>query len=232
MTTTTTDWRALCAELVDIATAHCNPDDDAVGYCAAVLSRARAALAQPEPNSSSLSDGYHTFAELYEHRHALCLALMRAMPQHWWFSWRHADGERCFGGDDWFIAGAKLPSGSSVTYHLPADLYSIAQATGATELKKGRRWDGHTPIDVVSRLREWAALAQPEPQGATDDRYQALIYAGYMADLALGLVGGQGLNGTVYPVHPDEFSDLAKKLRHAAEQYNNHILAMYRRLND
>jgi dihydrodipicolinate synthase/N-acetylneuraminate lyase len=65
-----------------------------------------------------------------------------------------------------------------------------------------------------------------------NDRHQALIYAGYMADLALGLVGGQGLNGTVYPVHPDKFSDLAKKLRHAAEQYNNHILEMYRRLND
>jgi hypothetical protein len=43
------DWRALCVELVDIATAHCHPDDDAVGYCAAVLSRAHAALAQPEP---------------------------------------------------------------------------------------------------------------------------------------------------------------------------------------
>jgi hypothetical protein len=42
-------FRALCAELVDIATAHCNPDDYAVGYCAAVLARARAALAQPEP---------------------------------------------------------------------------------------------------------------------------------------------------------------------------------------
>jgi hypothetical protein len=44
-----TDFRALCAELVDIATAHCHPDDDAVGYCAAVLTRARAALSEPEP---------------------------------------------------------------------------------------------------------------------------------------------------------------------------------------
>jgi hypothetical protein len=44
-----TDFRALCAELVDIVTAHCNPDNSAVGYCAAVLTRARAALAQPEP---------------------------------------------------------------------------------------------------------------------------------------------------------------------------------------
>ena len=44
-----TDYRALCAELVDIVTAHCSPDDSAVGYCAAVLTRARTALAQPEP---------------------------------------------------------------------------------------------------------------------------------------------------------------------------------------
>ena len=81
-------------------------------------------------------------------------------------------------------------------------------------------------------VRTADTLAQPEQQGSMNDRYQALIYAGYMADLALGLVGGQGLNGTVYPVHPDKFSDLSKKLRHAAEQYNNHILEMYRRLND
>jgi len=52
MANTTRDWKALCAELVDIAIAHCNPDDFAVSdriRCAAVLLRARAALAQPEP---------------------------------------------------------------------------------------------------------------------------------------------------------------------------------------
>ena len=45
----TDTFRSLCAELVDIATAHCNPDDSAVSYCAAVLLRARTALSQPEP---------------------------------------------------------------------------------------------------------------------------------------------------------------------------------------
>jgi len=38
----TDTFRSLCAELVDIATAHCNPDDSAVSYCAAVLLRALA----------------------------------------------------------------------------------------------------------------------------------------------------------------------------------------------
>jgi dihydrodipicolinate synthase/N-acetylneuraminate lyase len=53
-----------------------------------------------------------------------------------------------------------------------------------------------------------------------------------MAGCALSLVGGQGLTGVINPVHPDGFSDLAKALRHAAEQYNNHIMAIYRNSND
>jgi hypothetical protein len=42
-------FRTLCAELADIVTAHCNPDDYAVSDCAALLARARAELAKPEP---------------------------------------------------------------------------------------------------------------------------------------------------------------------------------------
>jgi len=153
------DPRTLCDEAIQLWDADCDMES--------VINEMRTALAQPEPDASQLSDGYHTFAELYEHRHALCLALMRAMPQHCWFSSRHADGERCFGGSDWFIVGIELPRGSSVTYHLPAELYPTAQATGAADLPKGRPWDEHTAADVVSRLKEWAALAQPEPQRLT-----------------------------------------------------------------
>ena len=39
-----------------------------------------------------VSDGYHTFNELYEHRHALFLALMKAYPQWSWYSGKHHDG--------------------------------------------------------------------------------------------------------------------------------------------
>ena len=52
----TTGVRARCTELVDIATAHCNPDDSAVGHCAAVLTRARAELAKPEPVAPTNKD--------------------------------------------------------------------------------------------------------------------------------------------------------------------------------
>jgi hypothetical protein len=57
---------------------------------------------------------------------------------------------------------------------------------------------------------------------------QALLHAGLMADRAMRLVGGQGLNGMIPPAHPDDFSDRIKELRFAVEQYNNHILSMSR----
>jgi hypothetical protein len=173
--TMSTDYRALCAELLPLASS-CLCAEEMVDSAVKSIDRARTALAQPESDPSQLSDGFHTFAELYEHRHALCLALMRAMPEHCWFSWRHADGKRCFGGDDWFIAGIELPAGASVTYHMPAELFQIAQATGAAELEKGRPWDGHSAADVVLRLKAWAALAQPEPEGATDEELDKVLF--------------------------------------------------------
>lgn len=125
-------------------------------------------------DSSHISDGYHTFAELYDHRHSLMLALMRAIPQLCWFSQRHADGELPFGTDEWFIAGADLPAGA-ITYHLPSELLSLAQQTGAVDLSVGRPWDGHTPNDVIKRLRGWAASPQPAPaEGEVGELIQCL----------------------------------------------------------
>ena len=61
---------------------------------------------------------------------------------------------------------------------------------------------------------------------------QALLHAGVMADRAMRLVGGQGLNGLVPPAHPDDFSDCIKELRLAVENYNNHILLMTSKHHD
>lgn len=143
-------------------------------YWAEPLVLARAVLTrygrQPAPPAESvdrshISDGYHTFAELYDHRHSLALALMRALPDVCWFSQRHNDGELPFGSADWFIVGADLPAGA-ITYHLPIELLSLAQQTGAAELSVGRPWDGHTANDVIERLRAWAASPQPAPAPA------------------------------------------------------------------
>lgn len=127
---------------------------------------ARAVLARwgrPTPQvTPETSDGYHTFAELYEHRHSLMLALMHSLPSLSWFSLRHADGELPFGDDKWFIVGIQLPTGP-ITYHLPIRLFDLARKTGAQELKTGRLWDGHTADEVVSCLLAWASSPTPQP---------------------------------------------------------------------
>ena len=111
----------------------------------------------PTQDPSLISDGYHTFAELYEHRHALTLALMRSQVSRSWFSRYHEDGKLPFDSGHWFIVGIDLLTGT-VTYHLPLRLWFAAAATGATELPTGKPWDGHRPQDVVSRLIKWATL--------------------------------------------------------------------------
>jgi hypothetical protein len=95
-----------------------------------------------------VSDGYHTFNELYAHRHALFLNLMKCWPRCSWFSRKHEDGSEMAG---WFIAGIHLPTGA-ISYHLPESFWEKAVWTGAKELELGENWDGPTSADVVSRL--------------------------------------------------------------------------------
>ena len=101
-----------------------------------------------------VSDGYHTFDELYEHRCTLFLALMKAHPTLSWISTKHHDGSAW---DGWFVAGIKAPTGDT-TYHLPAGMWSLACETGAAVLETGMWWDGHTAADVVKRIQAWVSL--------------------------------------------------------------------------
>lgn len=100
--------------------------------------------------TNQISDGYHTFGELYEHRCNLFLALMKALKDDSWFSLKHDDTSSFEG---WFICGIQLETGM-VTYHLPIDLWDVARRTGALELELAPTWDGHTADDVVVRLQE------------------------------------------------------------------------------
>lgn len=99
-----------------------------------------------------VSDGFHTFNELYDHRCLLFLALMRAHPADSWFTMEHHDGEVWTG---WFIAGLTLPTRKVITYHLPMKFWDSAKRTAAEELDRAPKWDGHTSNDVIDRLMEW-----------------------------------------------------------------------------
>lgn len=102
-------------------------------------------------DTNEVSDGYHTFGELYNHRHALFLAFMKMRPDISWFSHCHHDGG-CIEG--WIVAGMNLEPGT-ITYHIPSHFRWHLEQTGVKHLPFAPKWDGHTSEDVVRRLLLW-----------------------------------------------------------------------------
>jgi len=98
-----------------------------------------------------ISDGYHTFDELYEHRVALFIALSKKCSKDIsvWRSKLHSDGSKYWG---WFIIGIDKRKGRQITYHLPEEKWE--ETNFAEELEKAPEYDGHTPEDVLERLKK------------------------------------------------------------------------------
>ena len=114
---------------------------------------------QGEPqDKGEISDGYHTFNELYYYRMLYNAAFFNLLPKELVHkSKRHHDGEECFGGG-WFIVIANLPTGQiSNHYELKDwDLFQIPEKEVADE------WDGHTPQEAAKRLHEYLLKKQGE----------------------------------------------------------------------
>jgi hypothetical protein len=103
------------------------------------------------------SDGFHTFDELYEFRmlyHAHWVgqadrtAVQRGLRRTTVKSWKHSDGEPCFGGG-WFIVVTQTAEGQ-VSNHYEAkhwDLFRVPEVDTPPE------FDGHSAADVLVRLR-------------------------------------------------------------------------------
>ena len=98
-------------------------------------------------HAGGVSDGYHSFDELYAHRCTLFAALCHQMEGSAWKSWLHDDGTKYEG---WFVAGLELPTGQ-ITYHLPESFWPKLKVK---EVEKSL-YDGHTSDDVIKRLLEW-----------------------------------------------------------------------------
>lgn len=100
----------------------------------------------PENGIGYVSDGYHTFNELYDHRAKLFSVICNEHPYYSWKSKLHNDGTMY---DGMFIVGINTPMGPA-TYHYNIDPYW--DLFDVEELKHAPEWDGHTPTDAINRI--------------------------------------------------------------------------------
>jgi len=110
-------------------------------------------------DTNLISDGFHTFGELYEHRIELFIALCRVYDYTFtyhhdienlpWRSLCHSDGSAW---DGWFIMGLGRSPGEQKTYHLPMSKWE--ETAFCETLERAPEYDGHTPQDVLERLKK------------------------------------------------------------------------------
>ena len=105
----------------------------------------------PKGGIGDLSDGYHTFNELYHHRAILFSVICNSMPDKAWKSKLHDTGDMYEG---MFIVGIETPEGQA-TYHY--DIEPYWDMFKVKELEKAPKWDGHTPQVAIDRLSKLSA---------------------------------------------------------------------------
>lgn len=115
-------------------------------------------LQQEQTDMGEVSDGYHTFNELYYYRMLYNAAFFNLLPKEWVHkSKRHHTGEECFGGG-WFIVMANLPTGQVSNHYELKDwnLFKVPEKEIADE------WDGHTPQEAAERIHKYLQQERPE----------------------------------------------------------------------
>lgn len=89
-----------------------------------------------------LSDGYHTYNELYHHRAVLFSVIVNQNKSISWKSKKHHDGTMY---DGMFIVGIDTPQGQ-YSYHY--DIEPYWNMFECKELDNAPEWDGHKPKDI------------------------------------------------------------------------------------
>lgn len=107
------------------------------------------------PADRNTSDGYHTFAELYDYRMAYNALLFNEWAKNGLHnvhrSWKHHDGEDCFAGGKhrWFVVVAQLPTGQ-ISNHYKEQYWNLFSNVPVADMAD--EWDGHTPQQALERM--------------------------------------------------------------------------------
>lgn len=90
-----------------------------------------------------VSDGYHTFNQLYHQRAMLFATIVNQNSDKAWKTHKHEDGEPCFGGG-WFLVTIDTPKGA-YGYHYEDKYWDLFKCK---EIETAKHWDGYTEEDV------------------------------------------------------------------------------------
>ena len=130
---------------------------------------AAAVIAERDEARANPRDEYHTMSELYEYRMLYNALAANAMPDRAVKSWRHSDGEECFGGG-WFVVYLNLPTGQ-VSNHYRAEHWGLFRVP---EVDRAPEWDGHTPHVAAERLRDALGVPGQPPRPEREIKAEAL----------------------------------------------------------
>lgn len=100
----------------------------------------------PKEGIGNVSDGYHTFNELYHHRAILFSVICNQNKELAWKSKSHDDGTMFA---DMFIVGIQTPQGQA-TYHYNTNPYW--NMFKIKTLDFAPKWDGHTSEQAIERI--------------------------------------------------------------------------------
>lgn len=129
-----------------------------------------------DEDMGEVSDGYHTFNQLYHQRAILFATIVNQNKDIAWKSYKHSDGKYCFDSNgEWFIVGIDTPEGS-YTYHYKKEYWDYFECK---ELDCGKEWDGHTEEDVQRLLSLKQEPNIDEVIAMIDLEEKWLAHAGY-----------------------------------------------------
>lgn len=130
-------------------------------------------MSREDTDMGEVSDGYHTFNELYDFRKTYNALLFNEWAKNGKYdvhkSRKHHDGEECFGGG-WFVVVAVLPAGQ-ITNHYEMEDWDMFQVPEVEKAK--HEFDGHTASDSLDRMKE---LIEDVPKDETENK--GVVYSG------------------------------------------------------
>ena len=138
-----------------------------------------------ETELSSMSDGYHTFDELYEYRLLYNAAFFNELAEQGVYdvhkSKKESDGKSPFNNENMFVVMAELPTGQ-ISNHYEMKYWNLFNVPIKD---KANVWDNHTSKDVCERIRKYL-FKYPKTYSAClnilDNNGNSQVCIGYRSD--------------------------------------------------